>query len=368
VPAGLKLNHFASKKIGGAVLSCIDFWEYFTTYLTPFEPAIVVVVGAFGLGGFSLLMALASDILDLATLHLFGLYTQFAWLHHKQMNLLGSLWKLFRGKKFNVLRKRVDSNDYDIGQLLLGTLFFTVVFFIFPTTLVYYAFFLMVWMFILVIRSVIWWLITLMNNLPVYHTYCTIFAKNHLPVGVYLCSQAVSVPTTLEEVDIDSSTAIMARSKFGHSSNTCDEAVQRIPSWHHVQWFRLESINAAVGVVLTPFVDALGVVAKRYTIGALLRSILFGQQGLGLFRSVGLAQSKVATTGSTGVAASGLAFAGHNAAANAPTEGPVVPIIRASDQHVITERMLSQDATLGVGSWRQFHGELQFIVEDMCFV
>ena len=45
------------------------------------------------------------------------------------------------GKRRNVLRNRTDSWDYDIDQLLLGTMLFTLVSFLFPTVLVYYALF-----------------------------------------------------------------------------------------------------------------------------------------------------------------------------------------------------------------------------------
>jgi len=32
---------------------------------------------------------------------------------------LSSLWRLFRGKKWNVLRQRVDSCSYDLDQVVL---------------------------------------------------------------------------------------------------------------------------------------------------------------------------------------------------------------------------------------------------------
>ena len=72
----------------------------------------------------------------------------FAYRHrHRRRNfsrfssLLGSLWQLFRGRKRNVLRCRVDTCMYDACQLLLGTLVFTVLSFLTPTISVYYTFF-----------------------------------------------------------------------------------------------------------------------------------------------------------------------------------------------------------------------------------
>ena len=52
-----------------------------------------------------------------------------------------SLWRLFRGKKWNILRERVDTAEYDISQLFLGTLLFTTLVFLLPTILLYYGIF-----------------------------------------------------------------------------------------------------------------------------------------------------------------------------------------------------------------------------------
>lgn len=45
------------------------------------------------------------------------------------------------GKRYNVLRNRTDSWEYDLDQLLFGTILFTLLAFLFPTVLVYYALF-----------------------------------------------------------------------------------------------------------------------------------------------------------------------------------------------------------------------------------
>lgn len=48
------------------------------------------------------------------------------------------------GKRRNVLQNRTDDWDYDLDQLLLGTILFTLNAFLFPTVLVYYLFFALV--------------------------------------------------------------------------------------------------------------------------------------------------------------------------------------------------------------------------------
>lgn len=53
-----------------------------------------------------------------------------------------------QGKRYNVLRDRVDSWDYSIDQLILGTMLFTLVAFLAPTVIVYYGLFALVSLFV----------------------------------------------------------------------------------------------------------------------------------------------------------------------------------------------------------------------------
>jgi hypothetical protein len=53
-----------------------------------------------------------------------------------------------QGKRYNVLRDRVDSWDYSIDQLVLGTMLFTLVAFLAPTVIMYYALFALVSLFV----------------------------------------------------------------------------------------------------------------------------------------------------------------------------------------------------------------------------
>ena len=51
-----------------------------------------------------------------------------------------TLFKHFKGVKFNVLRKRVDSNHFQIQELYLGVLIVTLIIFLTPTIAMYYYF------------------------------------------------------------------------------------------------------------------------------------------------------------------------------------------------------------------------------------
>ena len=83
-------------------------------------------------------ISLFSDILSLLTLHIYSFYIASARIFHWQLTIIISLFHLFRGKKRNILRNRIDSCDYDLDQLLLGTILFTLQFFLLPTVFVFY--------------------------------------------------------------------------------------------------------------------------------------------------------------------------------------------------------------------------------------
>jgi phosphatidylinositol glycan class Q protein len=99
-------------------------------------PLILSVMGWSGMLGATMTFSLASDLLNIMTFHIYIFYNVAARIYH-WLNILWSLFNLFRGKKFNVLRNRLDSCDYDLDQLLLGTILFTLLFFLFPTVVVY---------------------------------------------------------------------------------------------------------------------------------------------------------------------------------------------------------------------------------------
>lgn len=80
-----------------------------TTLVTPFEPYILYVVSLVVSMGLSFGAALCLDILSVLTVHISFLHASFALVYSTGLSVLSSLWKLFRGKKHNILRKRIDS-------------------------------------------------------------------------------------------------------------------------------------------------------------------------------------------------------------------------------------------------------------------
>lgn len=112
--------------------------------IKPVTPQIIHIIGLSGIFGVSMIISLLSDLLALMTLHVYCFYMVAARIFNWQLIILYSLFNLFRGKKRNMLRNRIDACDYDLDQLLLGTCLFTLLTFLFPTVVIYYLTFALV--------------------------------------------------------------------------------------------------------------------------------------------------------------------------------------------------------------------------------
>lgn len=105
--------------------------------LIPLIPVAINVISFFGIFGLSSMTLLAEYFIQLIFAYLSIFHLLASKLFFTEIGCLVSLWNLFRGKKWNILHSRLDSADYTLDQLLLGTVFFTVLVFLFPTIAVY---------------------------------------------------------------------------------------------------------------------------------------------------------------------------------------------------------------------------------------
>ncbi|XP_036134951.1 phosphatidylinositol N-acetylglucosaminyltransferase subunit Q isoform X5 [Molossus molossus] len=140
-PAGLKMNRALDQVLGRFFLYHIHLWISYIHLMSPFIERILWHMGLSACLGLTVALSILSDIIALLTFHIYCFYVYGARLYCLKICGLSSLWRLFRGKKWNVLRQRVDSCSYDLDQLFIGTLLFTVLVFLLPTTALYYLVF-----------------------------------------------------------------------------------------------------------------------------------------------------------------------------------------------------------------------------------
>ena len=126
-------------------------------------------------------LAFFSDLLSILTIHIYSFYMASARIFNWQLTILISLFHLFRGKKHNVLRNRIDSCDYDLDQLLVGTILFTVLFFLLPTVVVFYLNFAVARMVIISLKAVFDTLLSCLNHFPLFALMLRVKDPKRLP-------------------------------------------------------------------------------------------------------------------------------------------------------------------------------------------
>lgn len=148
-PIGFKLNERITSILGTMIrivwkthtlliLRIVDFGSR----VVFFRYAIATILVSIGMtfGGTCLLGLL----LDITTVLLFpGLLfnSVFQIIYSYEIHYLAASWRLFRGKKRNILRERDDTMQYDSMQLLVGTILFAIELFLLTTIAMYHIFF-----------------------------------------------------------------------------------------------------------------------------------------------------------------------------------------------------------------------------------
>ncbi|XP_046616843.1 phosphatidylinositol N-acetylglucosaminyltransferase subunit Q isoform X1 [Neodiprion virginianus] len=140
-PAGLKLNHSFNGMLGRFFLYHINLWWAFLVFSEPLLEFAFKVLILCGRLGVTFQIAIIADLLALVSFHSYCIYVYAARMFNMQLRGLMALFHLFLGKKKNPLRERVDSCQYQADQLFVGTLLFTILLFLMPTTWVYYSVF-----------------------------------------------------------------------------------------------------------------------------------------------------------------------------------------------------------------------------------
>lgn len=145
-PTGFKLNVPLTQKLGYEIRTLLRYQERFlldTIWNTDIFRSYIVPGLAYlaAVSGGSSFLALWLDMWRLETMQCLLLATFFRNLYQAELFLLSALFRLFRGKKRNLLRQRTDSIKYDAMQLLVGTLGFCICIFLWTTLWYYHSFF-----------------------------------------------------------------------------------------------------------------------------------------------------------------------------------------------------------------------------------
>lgn len=186
LPAGFKLNTELAGVIGMICLNAIQIWSTLWFFLGPpsfyFVKGLAISAIIFGL---TTSAALTMDTISLATLHVTALHWLISCLYSLQIQAITALWRLFRGRKWNPLRCRYDSYDYSVEQHIVGSLLFTPILLLLPTTSVFYIFFTIMKSTISFICLAIEVIISLIHATPYLKILLWLIRPKRFPSGIF---------------------------------------------------------------------------------------------------------------------------------------------------------------------------------------
>lgn len=236
-PAGFKLNTELGQFMGDLFLWTLKFWKFLVadilmidsdnvvfrpielnfSYMLGFvgswnnisavhkilSQVLKVYVGILCHLGFTFFIGCIIDYFQIITFHLYCFYYTSTKIYQKQIQVIKSLFQLFCGKKYNVLRNRIDNlNNYtyegqffDIDQLLLGTLLFMILVLLLPTVFAFYLMFFLSRLTCIIFVNSIENLLIVINYLPLFVILLKLKNSNRLQGGITFDHLAVSNKT-----------------------------------------------------------------------------------------------------------------------------------------------------------------------------
>lgn len=172
-PAGLQMNRNLVIFLGTISLTVVSYWDAVILFLITseyidMEMRIAVVLSILSLTGVSVLLSALIDFSSIAFFHIFFVYAGVTRLWNLTVKVIFTFTHLFRGKKYNILKLRVDGHEFDIEQLILGTVFLSLVVFMLPTVFVFYLSFLLLWLGVLLLQLLLRAGVSVFSFFPVY--------------------------------------------------------------------------------------------------------------------------------------------------------------------------------------------------------
>ncbi|CAM8878254.1 unnamed protein product [Rhodiola kirilowii] len=186
VPAGFKLNTELATVLGMISLNTIQIWSTLWFPVGIIFEHILRGLAMLGMVfGITTAAAFIRDVIELAALHVSAVHWTLSLIYSWQIQSIASIWRLFRGQKWNPLRQRLDNYDYTVEQHIVGSLLFTPLLLLLPTTSVFYIFFSFVSAGISVLCLLIEILISAVHATPYLKILLWIVSPRRFPSGIW---------------------------------------------------------------------------------------------------------------------------------------------------------------------------------------
>lgn len=274
-PAGFKLNNELASFLGQLIFWVLDLWKTTTlTWIrTNIDSLLSVVEILTSYFGITLFISIILDLTNIIFLNVYGFYIACTRLYFWQLSIVMSLFKLFYGKKYNILRNRVDSNNYEFDQLMIGIIIFTILIYLLPTVFIFYLTFVLLRLAVLSILFALKFLLILLNHIPIVVLLLKLKNQERLPSGVLLDFQdgyfiLKSRPLTISQIYQSHMNSMLNFNLFNLNHTNIDE-----------QLGSYENGNQKVNNFINMNYKMRDVVEnwRRISVIHLMKIILFGQ-------------------------------------------------------------------------------------------
>ena len=133
MPAGFKPNENLKLFLCNLVLRVIDKWKVLSSLIIDLRLTSLIARPVFACFGLSMMLAVLNDTIFLCSLWLLSIYSVFALVYRYNLRVMRAMYRLLRGLKFNVLRKKDDVIHCSVPELYVGVVIFTSCIFLLPT-------------------------------------------------------------------------------------------------------------------------------------------------------------------------------------------------------------------------------------------
>lgn len=263
-PAGFKLNNELAAFFGELILWVLKFWQQYMVHpITSHASTIILVIATLmKVAGCSLSIAVVTDIFQLLTLEYYGFYVACTRVYRWQWHTLQSLFRLFYGKKYNVLRDRVDSNEYEFDELMSGIILFTILIYLFPTVVAFYLTYACYHVLFMFTVNISEFLLICLNHLPIGVILIRIKNRDRLPGGIVLGQRQDSLQLFIKPLSIKQITKGQLNSMLNFNLanyNECYLPIYKSPHYEIADilenWSRISPVNIGKKLLLGDIVD-----------------------------------------------------------------------------------------------------------------
>jgi phosphatidylinositol glycan class Q protein len=196
-----------------------------------------------------------------------------ARIYNWQLTIIISLFHLFRGKKRNILRNRIDSCDYDLDQLLLGTILFTLLFFLLPTVAVFYATFAGARMTIIALKAALDTWLACLNHFPLFALMLRIKDSRRLPGGIRFELQEADAPSLFSTLRFSARSPTTTNTASGHARQPSVPSSSSAPT----AYIKLKSVPLPLSQTMSQYAQLGQRIRKHYLSPRVFLRLLSGQ-------------------------------------------------------------------------------------------